>query len=237
MYRRLLVNLVLLSIAFSSFSQNKNANTLLWRISGNELQRPSYLFGTMHLTDKRLFNFDDSLYHALEVTDGTAIEVNPDEMMTYTLNKALEGIDKGRNLKDILNEKDYKKYSEALAKKLNKPASEITEKDLALYLTQKYLAESSVYDMTADEDYDVKTVKFIAEKIADYNSKKYKFYLFKVTFEDAGSYFCIAGGYDVAGKLVDPKEDIGSIYYKDEFDAAKLNEQFQAWLKGIKKDE
>jgi uncharacterized protein YbaP (TraB family) len=86
----------------------------------------------MHLTDKRLFNFDDSLYHALEITDGTAIEVNPDEMMAYSINKELENIQKGRNLKDILSEKDYKKYSAALAKKLNKPASEITEKDLLL---------------------------------------------------------------------------------------------------------
>jgi len=145
MYRRLLASFAFLFVTLSSFSQN--ANTLLWRISGNGLKQSSYLFGTMHLTDKRLFNFDDSLYHALEVTDGTAIEVNPDEMMAYAFNEELDHIQEGRSLKDILSEKDYKKYSAALAKKLNKPASEITEKDLLLEKnswTTEYLAKGEM---------------------------------------------------------------------------------------------
>lgn len=147
MYRRLLACFAFLCVTLSSFSQSKNANTLLWRISGNGLKQPSYLFGTMHLTDKRLFNFDDSLYHALEVTDGTAIEVNPDEMMAYTFNKEIENIQKGKLLKEMLNDKDYKKYSAALSKKLNKPASEITEKDLLLEKnswTSDYLAKGEM---------------------------------------------------------------------------------------------
>ena len=32
---------------------NKDDNTLLWQISGNELQKPSYLFGTFHLMCKK----------------------------------------------------------------------------------------------------------------------------------------------------------------------------------------
>ncbi|MDH7462214.1 TraB/GumN family protein [Chitinophagaceae bacterium 26-R-25] len=147
MNRRFLASFVFLCGTLSSFSQSKNANTLLWRISGNGLSQSSYLFGTMHLTDKRLFNFDDSLYHALEVTDGTAIEVNPDEMMAYSFNQELENMQKGKYLKDILSEKDYEKYSAALAKKLNKPANEITEKDLLLEKnswTTEYLAKGEM---------------------------------------------------------------------------------------------
>ncbi|HVX52499.1 MAG TPA: TraB/GumN family protein, partial [Chitinophagaceae bacterium] len=111
-------------------AQQPFAKTLLWRISGNGLKKPSYLFGTMHLTDKRLFNFTDSVYRAIETSDGLAIEVNPDEMMAYIINKTFDQLGKGKSVKDILGNKDYNKYSAPLAKKFGKPADEITTSDL-----------------------------------------------------------------------------------------------------------
>jgi hypothetical protein len=106
-----------------------------------------------------------------------------------------------------------------------------------LYLTQKSLGESSLYDIISEDDYDVKTIKFIAEKTATYNNKKYKFHLFKVTFEnDGGSYLGVVGGYDTNGKSLEPKEDISSMYYEEEFDAAKINELFKAWLERFEED-
>ena len=64
--KKLFLLLAILSLEFISYGQpGKLSNTLLWRISGNGLTRPSYLFGTMHLTDKRIFYFGDSLYKAL----------------------------------------------------------------------------------------------------------------------------------------------------------------------------
>jgi uncharacterized protein YbaP (TraB family) len=59
-----------------SFSQQTWPNTLLWRISGHGLSKPSYLFGTLHLQDKRLFNFGDSLYQSIEAVDGFALEID-----------------------------------------------------------------------------------------------------------------------------------------------------------------
>lgn len=61
---------------FTSFSQQPAPKTLLWRISGKGLQQPSYLYGTMHLQDKRLFQFGDSVYHAIETTAGLATEID-----------------------------------------------------------------------------------------------------------------------------------------------------------------
>ncbi|AEV97594.1 hypothetical protein A4D02_30165 [Niastella koreensis] len=112
-----------------TYSQQSLPKTLLWRITGKGLKQPSYLYGTMHLTDKRLFNLGDSVYRAIEKSDGLAIEVNPDEMAAYYVNKAVNEAE-GTALKQLLNEKDFKKYSEALAKKFKKPASEITTGDV-----------------------------------------------------------------------------------------------------------
>ena len=35
-----------------SFVKQKNDNTLLWKVSGKGLQKPSFLFGTFHLLCK-----------------------------------------------------------------------------------------------------------------------------------------------------------------------------------------
>lgn len=64
-------------------------NTLLWKISGNGLKKDSYLYGTMHVQDKRLFRFPDSLYHFLEKADGYAMEVDFAEIMDSIMIKAI----------------------------------------------------------------------------------------------------------------------------------------------------
>jgi uncharacterized protein YbaP (TraB family) len=51
---------------------------LLWEISGNGLKKPSFLFGTMHVSSKLAFHLSDSFYYALRQVDAVALELNPD---------------------------------------------------------------------------------------------------------------------------------------------------------------
>ena len=104
--------------------------TLLWRISGNGLQKPSYLYGTIHLTDERIFNIGDSMYTAIEKSEGFAIEINPDDFTPFIIDEAKKSILSKKRLKDIMSEKDFKKYGKALAKKFNKNEDEITTADV-----------------------------------------------------------------------------------------------------------
>jgi uncharacterized protein YbaP (TraB family) len=121
--------LALCIVATCTYGQQSYPKSLLWRISGKGLKTPSYLFGTIHLTDKRLFKLGDSVYKAIEKTEGFAMEVNPDEMGAYFINKAINEAE-GARLNELLSEKDFKKYSTALAKKFKKPAAEITTRDI-----------------------------------------------------------------------------------------------------------
>ena len=52
--------------------------SLLWQITGNGLKRPSYLFGTMHVSSKMAFHLSDSFYYALKSVDAVALELNPE---------------------------------------------------------------------------------------------------------------------------------------------------------------
>src|SRR5579871_2249156 len=69
--------IVLLSLAASAQAR-RQPYTLLWRISGKDLKEPSYLFGTMHVKDKRVFGFSDSVMLAIQKCKSFALEVHPD---------------------------------------------------------------------------------------------------------------------------------------------------------------
>ena len=62
--------LALCLVVTCTYGQRTDPKSLLWRITGNGLKQPSSLFGTIHLTDKRLFRLGDSVYNAIEKTDG-----------------------------------------------------------------------------------------------------------------------------------------------------------------------
>jgi uncharacterized protein YbaP (TraB family) len=56
----------------------KKYPSLLWEITGNGLKQPSYLFGTMHVSDKLAFHLGDSFYNAIKSVNVVALETNPE---------------------------------------------------------------------------------------------------------------------------------------------------------------
>ncbi|HSC37079.1 MAG TPA: TraB/GumN family protein, partial [Chitinophagaceae bacterium] len=106
--------------------------TLLWRITGKSMSKPSYLFGTMHVTDRRVFYFGDSLYSSLEKADGYAMEVNPDTAVA-ALVRSILAKDTSGLLKDAMDNAAFSKMAKRLETELGVPANRITKKQLWLY--------------------------------------------------------------------------------------------------------
>jgi uncharacterized protein YbaP (TraB family) len=117
---------------FSRAQQKTYPQTLLWRIAGNNLSQPSYLYGTMHVTDKRVFYFGDSLYSCLEKAQGFAMEINPDSAIG-ALFRSLLSPDTTGLLKDAVNAKEFSKVAKRLETELGVPANRITKKQAWLY--------------------------------------------------------------------------------------------------------
>jgi len=70
--------LLVLSGITAQQKNNEKYPSLLWEITGNGLTKPSYLFGTMHVSSKLVFHLSDSFYNAIKRTDAVALELNPD---------------------------------------------------------------------------------------------------------------------------------------------------------------
>ncbi len=138
-----LLPLCCLLLAAAPASAQKEARSMLWRISGKGMNKPSYLFGTFHLRLKTLFNFPDSLYTAIEHTDVFALEFNFDSVnaglsdyMGRIIDKETEKErsykNKDKTLKELLTKAELKLLKENMAEGSNINPDELTVKQIYL---------------------------------------------------------------------------------------------------------
>lgn len=64
-----------------SLSAQKKYQSLLWEVSGNGLTKPSYLYGTMHVSEKLVFQLGDPFYDAIQNVDIVALELEPEKWL------------------------------------------------------------------------------------------------------------------------------------------------------------
>lgn len=59
----------------------KKYPSLLWEITGNGLSKPSYLYGTMHVSSKLAYHLSDSFFVAISNVNTVGLESNPDQWL------------------------------------------------------------------------------------------------------------------------------------------------------------
>jgi uncharacterized protein len=109
--------LSLLSLAGCSQAPEKDKiapdnNTLLWKISGKGLSKPSYLFGTMHMLCADDAVLSDHLKTIIRKTDEVYFEVDMDnllEMLGVMTKMNMKG---DTTLQDLLSKEDYQKVKD-----------------------------------------------------------------------------------------------------------------------------
>lgn len=172
--------------------EEKKYPTLLWEISGNGLKKPSYLFGTMHVSSKMVFHLSDSFYFGIKNADVVALELDPqlwqDQLFRYqNMQTNLRFYTQG-SPNDYLNEKSFQleKYEDKIKLALSEEPTiingllyrnfqpradfeEDTYLDLYIYQTGKKLGKQA----TGVENY-FETEKLILEATQDMMKDKKK---------------------------------------------------------------
>ncbi len=105
----------MLAVATASWSQSTDTladspKALLWKISGNGLEQPSWLFGTIHMIGKDDFFLGDSTRAAIEAADRVVFEIDMAEMTDLFTQLGLlrEAFMKDNlTLRDLLSDEDY----------------------------------------------------------------------------------------------------------------------------------
>jgi len=108
--------------SLSKGGRNHLDNTLLWRISGNGLKRPSYLYGTMHVLCAEDATVSDSLKFVIKNCDQIYFELDMDNLgETLGALKYLR-MNNGTKLSELLTKEEYAKV-EAYFKQNSLPLS------------------------------------------------------------------------------------------------------------------
>lgn len=81
------------------------SQSLLWEISSEKSKEPSYLYGTIHIQDKRVFNYSDSVEIAINACEAFALEILLDEIDSKTIMSLMT---MKTSLDKLLSPEDYK---------------------------------------------------------------------------------------------------------------------------------
>jgi len=116
-------------------------NTLLWQISGNQLSKPSYLFGTMHLLCAADAQLSDSLRLAIAGVQQIYFEIDLDNMMETLGAMRFLTMNNNTKLSDLLSEEEYERVKDYFKK--NKTMLPLTMMErLKPYFVTSLIAES-----------------------------------------------------------------------------------------------
>jgi uncharacterized protein YbaP (TraB family) len=119
--------LVALLLAALSIVQGKaqapKEKTLLWKITGEGITSPSYLYGTFHLLCPNDFFMHDSVKQAFHQTKKLYLEIDMDDPKMMA--KMMKGImmKDGHNLKEYLSQEDFDTCAAIFKAKTNIPLS------------------------------------------------------------------------------------------------------------------
>lgn len=133
-----------------SQSNTNNPKSLLWKITGKNGQKTSYIYGTMHVSGKLAFNLNDSFFLGIKNCDFIALEIDPDLMLTDLVNSKLMKSALGANAHLFKPKEGFYENSFAL--------KEIKNRTLAGFLSQKndlvnnLLYRSSLNNVNKEED-------------------------------------------------------------------------------------
>jgi len=105
-FTTLATSLLVIGSVFGSFAQE--ANSLLWKVSGKDIRKPSYIFGTIHMLPEDKYFFTDKMQAALTSSDVLALEVDMDVPLAEQMKIAGEMImPDGKSWADYMTADEY----------------------------------------------------------------------------------------------------------------------------------
>ncbi len=105
----------------NDFQVQKNNSTLLWKVSGNGLEKPSFIFGTFHLLCKEDIHFGDQLLKAVSKSDEMYMELDMDDPSTLLGGMLLMNMKDDKKLEDLYTPEEFKRLTTYFNDSLHTP--------------------------------------------------------------------------------------------------------------------
>ncbi len=126
------LSFLLVLVSTTTFSQS-----LLWKVSGNGLKKPSYLFGTYHIMKDSYLKQNPKIKSAYEGAEGVVVETEVDS--SAMLSMAMRGLMLDKSLDKLLSQTDYQLVADEFKKG--------TGYDLALFNQMKPIVTATMLSL------------------------------------------------------------------------------------------
>ncbi len=104
--------LVFFLLHFTCSLQAQKETSLLWEITGNGLEKPSYLFGTIHLICAGDFFLDNRVEKSLRQVEKVVFEIDMDDPSLVADLPSLMTMKNGAGLSSLLSQTSYKRAAD-----------------------------------------------------------------------------------------------------------------------------
>ena len=111
-----MAGLLTAGILTASLAFSQTPHTLLWRISGKNMTRPSYLFGTMHVLCAKDAALSDSLKAVIANCDELYFEINLGDMAGMLNSMKYMRMNDNQKLSDLLKPDEYARVKDYFAR-------------------------------------------------------------------------------------------------------------------------
>jgi uncharacterized protein YbaP (TraB family) len=153
-----LLFLTIITVAFGLKAQDTVDNmpsekSLLWKIEGNDMETPSYLFGTIHMIGKDDYVLRESVKSALDNSAMITFEINMDDMtdMSAMLPLVMKMFMKNdTTLQDLLSKEDYQIVKDHFSESALPLPMSFLEKMKPMFLTMLDPEAMGSFDMGDD---------------------------------------------------------------------------------------
>lgn len=170
-------------MAIMAFTNTANAQSLLYKISGQGMRYPVYIYGTIHAIPKADFFLDEIVKQSIEESEKIVFEIDLDDpSLLFEMQKGM--VMNGRTIDQLLSPDEYKIVQAFFQDSLNMPLESLKMvKPLMLssIITEKTMGSDNVayelvfMDMAKEQEKEVLGIEAISEQIG---------YIDKISLED-----------------------------------------------------
>lgn len=156
-------------------------NSLLWKISGNGLEKPSYLYGTMHAVCET--NIDDKVMNAFNETNQLYLEIDMDDPNLQATMMSGVMMKDGVTMTSLITEEEAEKLDAFLQKNVGYPIKMFNTVK-PFIITSMYLpklldcpmkaVETELIAISKEQNEEVFGLETIQEQIAVFDKIPYK---------------------------------------------------------------
>ncbi|MCY1478365.1 TraB family protein [compost metagenome] len=172
---------LLFSLFFIGLQAQKLEDALLWKISGNGIKKPSYLYGTIHASCDTLV--DQNVIQAMKKTEQLYLEIDVDDPKMESQMMANMNMKNGVTMESLVSAEDYKIVDDFLrdnAAISAKTINTIKPSFVSIMFVQKILSckpksvEESLAEISKSQNEAIYGLETVAEQMKVFDKISYQ---------------------------------------------------------------